>query len=397
MVTRSPLVPIGRSIFPLLSRFILLSIALLSIALLSIALLSPGVLPSFEGSRGNALAENSPIHTDEEVILFPAIALPAPKNPLLLDISVHGWIFEPEHTSITRNLLLSSFCRSLKLLDEECDNDLFKDRARYFLVDNERRKRIPFFVANTQSISEPSGADGRFRGAIQIGLPAANKEDPAPLRVTSSSGKRTFQGEIVTVQPGGVTVISDIDDTIKVSQVTELDQLLRNTFLRPFRPTPGIIPLYQSLAKHGCIFHYVSASPWQLYPPLAEFLRETGLPGGTFHLKEFRWKDSRFFDLLLAPEKFKTDLILSRLAIASQRRFILVGDSGEKDPEIYGEIARSNPQYEIRILIREIAARPLDTERRKNAFSSLPDQLWRVVSEAELAQATEVLTRFALE
>ena len=345
------------------------------------------------------MADESPIHDDEDVVLFPSIAVSTPTNPTLLNISVHGWIFEPQYTSIRRNLLLSTFCRSLKLLDAECDTELFKQRTRYFLVDNERGKRVPFSVTNTRNISEPSGTEGHFRGSVQIPLSSSEASSVAPLTITVSTGARRFHGEVFMIKPGGITVISDIDDTIKISEVTDLNKLLRNTFLRPFAPTPGIIPLYRNFYNHGALFHYISATPWQLYPPLAEFFRESGLPNGTFHLKEFRWKDSRFFDLLLAPQKFKTDLILSRLALAPQRRFILVGDSGEQDPEIYGEIARRNPQCDIRILIRELDAHPLTTSRRERAFAFVPDHVWRVVSEGDLglASATETLTRFAIE
>jgi len=343
------------------------------------------------------VAEQSPIHDDEEVVIFPTAAMPV--TPSLWRVGVHGWVFEPEYTSMRRKMVLGAFCRSLKLLEEECDTEIFQSRARYFLVDNERGKRIPFVIGGHRSVSEPSGSEGHFRGELQVELPEAGGSSSTHLRVAVSSGSRVFQGDVLTVASGGVTVISDIDDTIKFSQVTNLKELMRNTFVRPFRETPGIVPFYQSLAREGAVFHYISASPWQLYPPLREFMREVGLPGGTFALKEFRWKDSRFFDLLLASDVFKTPLIERRITAFPQRRFVLIGDSGENDPEIYGQIARAHPESDFRIVIRELAEKPISPTRRDAAFQSLPQSAWRIVPESEFARSevTDSLRRFALD
>jgi hypothetical protein len=62
-------------------------------------------------------------------------------------------------------------------------------------------------------------------------------------------------------------------------------------------------------ANEGAQFHYVSASPWQLYPALAEFRRTNGFPAGTFHLKTFRWKDESFFDLVQSLLEYKLGVL----------------------------------------------------------------------------------------
>ena len=92
---------------------------------------------------------------------------------------------------------------------------------------------------------------------------------------------RRFTGRVQLVEPQGRSVISDIDDTIKITGVGDPQAMLANTFLRPLRPVPGMATLYRQWADRGAVFHYVSASPWQLYAPLADFLAAEQFPAGT--------------------------------------------------------------------------------------------------------------------
>lgn len=101
--------------------------------------------------------------------------------------------------------------------------------------------------------------------------------------------------------PTGVSVVSDLDDTIKISQVTDRKKLLDNTFRQPFRDVPGMAAAYTRWRGQGAAFHYVSASPWQLYPALSTWLDAAGLPQGEWHMKYFRVKDESFMNLFASP------------------------------------------------------------------------------------------------
>jgi phosphatidate phosphatase APP1 len=88
-----------------------------------------------------------------------------------------------------------------------------------------------------------------------------------------------FRGQALIVPAQGVSVISDIDDTIKRTQVRERREMLLNTFSRRFEPAPRMAAWYRELAKApDTRFHYLSASPIQLYPPLADFIRTPTFP-----------------------------------------------------------------------------------------------------------------------
>jgi phosphatidate phosphatase APP1 len=128
----------------------------------------------------------------------------------------------------------------------------------------------------------------------------------------------------------------------------------------------------------GARFHYVTASPWQLYVPLSDFTRSNGFPAGTWHMREFRLKDRSVLELFASPERYKPGAIEPLLRKFPKREFVLVGDSGEKDPEIYGALARKYPDQVRRIFIRDVTGESAASPRYEKAFGRLPRELWQV-------------------
>ena len=151
--------------------------------------------------------------------------------------------------------------------------------------------------------------------------------------------------------------------------------------------------VFRRWSDAGAAFHYVSSSPWQLYGPLQELLDQQGFPRGTFHLKAIRFRDPTLLRLFIARRLPKRRSIKAIIKAFPQRQFILVGDSGEKDPEIYGSIARKFPKQVRRIFIRNLPERPLGIERASKAFRKVPEGLWQAFREPaeidfELSDAT---------
>src|SRR6185295_2069331 len=106
-------------------------------------------------------------------------------------------------------------------------------------------------------------------------------------------------GQAYLLPPTGESVISDIDDTLKHSQVACKKTLLANTFLRPYETIPGMAGVFRDWWAEGAAFHYVSSSPWQLYEHLAAHLADEGFPTGSFHLRHFRLRDHLLRRILL--------------------------------------------------------------------------------------------------
>ncbi|KAJ2723251.1 hypothetical protein GGI07_002753 [Coemansia sp. Benny D115] len=159
------------------------------------------------------------------------------------------------------------------------------------------------------------------------------------------------------VEPQGISVVSDIDDTIKASNITaEKRIVLETVFAKPMQAVPGMSELYRSWYDLGCEFHYVSNSPWQLYPSLDEFFHRYRFPPGSAHLRSFDPNDLLSIKNYTGTPQLKRDTIELLFRVFPQRKFIFVGDCGEHDLETYTDLARRYPQNVLRIYIRDVFA-----------------------------------------
>ncbi|MBL8799258.1 MAG: App1 family protein, partial [Planctomycetia bacterium] len=257
---------------------------------------------------------DSPVKSDEVVVFFPTFAkLDADKQHWTLPI--HGWIFEPEMDSIRRRFALGMLRRALDLDENDAEAAYFQQRARAFLVDNEAGKKVPIRLGERTVVLDEADERGHFRGELRLAADEARKlwKDKSGWldfqAVLREGDNRSFTGRVQLIGDEGVSVITDIDDTIKISEVTNKKALLANTFLREYRAVPGMPEVYAQWTKSDAVFHYVSASPWQLYEFLDEFRGKAGYPAGSFHMKTFRWKDTSFLGLFQSPEKYKPAVI----------------------------------------------------------------------------------------
>jgi phosphatidate phosphatase APP1 len=327
-------------------------------------------------------AQTSNLRQDEQVVFYPSYSWQS-KDGKWWEVEIHGCVFEPE----SRGLALALLRKGLALGDVEmtgAQRAIFAERARLFMVDNERGKRIAIALGNQTHVLDPSGPNGHFTTTLRLSIDEANKlrgdagEATQFQAILAPGDARKFRGVVRFFRPEGWFVISDIDDTIKVTEVTDSSATLRNTFLEPFHAVPGMAGLYREWEKAEAGCFYVSASPWQLYVPLAEFVHSNGFPQGIFQMKAFRLKDSSRASILEDPEKYKPGAIEPILKRFPRRRFVLVGDSGERDPEVYAGLARKHPQQVVRILIRNVTREGTDAPRYQKTFQQLPRDLWEV-------------------
>ena len=172
-------------------------------------------------------------------------------------------------------------------------------------------------------------------------------------------------GRVRLIEPEGLSLVSDIDDTIKVTEVTAgSDVVLRNTFCLDFKPAPGMKEMYAGLGDVAV--HYVSGGPEQMFGPLYDYLitGPGGFPEGTFHLKFFP-KNLLMIETTRNLKRFvsspldvtydhKLEEITRLMERFPNRQFILVGDSGEIDPEVYAEVRRKRGDQVKEIWIRDV-------------------------------------------
>lgn len=155
-------------------------------------------------------------------------------------------------------------------------------------------------------------------------------------------------------------VISDIDDTIVPTGATRVWQMLKTTFLGNAQtrvPFPGVAAFYQALSK-GLVGHennpffYVSSSPWNLYDFLHEVMNIHMLPQGPLMLRDIGLSREHFFAGSHSEHKL---LQIKRIFdIIRDIPFILIGDSGQHDAEIYLQVIKDFPGRVKMVYIRDI-------------------------------------------
>ncbi|KAL9127629.1 MAG: hypothetical protein Q9175_007695, partial [Cornicularia normoerica] len=189
--------------------------------------------------------------------------------------------------------------------------------------------------------------------AGHFSLRAALDFVPTNVRVLASD-KLSATEEVHISEPTGISMISDIDDTIKHSGIGNgAREIFRNAFIRDLGDLTidGVKEWYSTLADLGVEFHYVSNSPWQLYPVLGSYFVQAGLPKGSFHLKQYTGMLQGIFEPVAERKKGTLEKILSDFP---ERHFLLAGDSGEADLELYTEIMLANPGRILGVFIRDV-------------------------------------------
>jgi hypothetical protein len=331
----------------------------------------------------------SEVEDDETVVFFRTAAwLDTDANTWR--VPIHGWIYEPQNSTARRALAASSLKETYGL---EVDHDTeanFSSRLNLMLADSERGKRIVVRLGDRVHTLPESGPDGHFEDVVD--LPAAEAQEIARAGVitysaeTDSAGGRRFLGQVHLVPPTGVSVISDIDDTIKVTHVTDHAKLFDYTFFRDYEPVPGLPELYEGWSAANTTIHFVTSSPWQLYTPLRRFADEAGFPWASFSMKSVRFRDETLLDLFKKGSETKPKQIEPILERYPQRRFILVGDSGEHDPEVYADLFRRHPGRIEQIYIRNVTRASRGDARFREVFDGVPADRWRLFTDpADLA------------
>ncbi len=153
-------------------------------------------------------------------------------------------------------------------------------------------------------------------------------------------------------------VISDIDDTVIETAAHDLWRMARNVMLGNARtrlPFAGVRELYEAL-QHGTAgervnpVFYVSNGPWNLFDFIVDFMELNELPPGPILLRDYGFDAGKF----LTNAQHKSDTIRHILETYPQLPFILIGDSGERDPEIYRTVVDEFPNRIAAVYIRDV-------------------------------------------
>ncbi len=261
------------------------------------------------------------------------------------------------------------------------------------------RVRVTFGEAVTEAVTDE---EGFFELWLPVSLPEAHDylqevalELLEPLR--PSQTEVHFQTEVVVPPPNArFGVISDVDDTVLQTGATDLLSAAKKTFLGNARtrlPFEGVAGFYKALHQgtdgNTNPLFYVSSSPWNLYDVLVEFFELNDIPLGPLMLRDWGLTPDEL--LPTSHGAHKLGAIQKILSTYPQLPFILIGDSGQEDPEIYHEIVHTHPDRILGIYIRDVS----EEAGRKEAVQALAEEVKRDNAELVLVPDTVSAARHA--
>ncbi|MFT5194721.1 MAG: phosphatidate phosphatase APP1 [Candidatus Promineifilaceae bacterium] len=178
----------------------------------------------------------------------------------------------------------------------------------------------------------------------------------------------TAFGEIIVPLkgPAGAQfgIISDIDDTVLQSKATNYLAAASLMFFKNAKtrlPFDGVAELYQALHnKEKNPIFFVSSSPWNLHDLLTDFFKYQAIPKAPLFLVDYGFSADQF--IKPGHGEHKLHQIEMILAMYPHLNFILMGDSGQHDPEIYRQVIDQNPGRILAAYIRDVTNEPRDHE-----------------------------------
>ncbi len=248
--------------------------------------------------------------------------------------------------------------------------------------------------------------EGFFREWIDLPSPLDVNGDWFPVSFRLLSPLQPTQPDVratgrVRIPRSDVTfgVISDLDDTVIQSRVANFLQAVRTIMLGNARtrlPFAGVAAFYRALERGGdgkrCnpIF-YVSSSPWNIHDVITEFLSLQKIPDGPVLLRDWDIELSALTSSRL--KQHKEPLIREILDAYPALPFILIGDTSQRDPEIYREIVRLYPDRILAIYIRNVDPNP----ERSTSVQTLAEEVLAAGSSLILADDTGAAAKHAAE
>jgi phosphatidate phosphatase APP1 len=198
-------------------------------------------------------------------------------------------------------------------------------------------------------------SEGLFRVDLKGPLAEGSHRVEAKLKVPARAFRVEEGKLLVWPKRPGVAVLSDIDDTVLQTGVTDKLQMIKRVLfsnahdLKTFDQAPA---LFQAWSKRGYPVVFVSGSPVNLYTRLTQFFSLRGFPTPVLLLKNLGLE--RGADSLTDQRAYKLRRIREVLELLPGYKLLLVGDSGEKDPEIYSALRQGNKGIVLEIMIHRV-------------------------------------------
>jgi phosphatidate phosphatase APP1 len=199
-----------------------------------------------------------------------------------------------------------------------------------------------------------SGRGGYIDAVLAADLPPGWAE-----ATFAAKGSAPTTARLRVVGPGaGLAVVSDIDDTVLVTALPRPLLAAWNTFVRhetTRRPVRGMATLYREIERRhpDTPVFYLSTGAWNVAPVLEPFLKRHAIPPGPRLMTDWGPTPDSWFR---SGREHKRREIRRLLDEVPDRQWLLIGDDGQHDPEIYAEAAESAPEQVTAVVIRQLSA-----------------------------------------
>ncbi|KAF9467676.1 hypothetical protein BDZ94DRAFT_976646 [Collybia nuda] len=340
------------------------------------------------------------VGTLDNVLVFDAPAFPDPANPGNTLVNLQAFV---SLRQIDLGPLTSGISAALKTLGLDVGNKLstVEERIKLFGAIGLSGKTVKATVSGCSAQVQLNGTSGlpdlgMVLQTASLGKCGSGKESIAQVK-TSGLDSRTFNATIFNSPNSGFGVISDIDDTVKISNVLDKLALAKSTLLDDPEPVPGMPELYASLAKslNDPQFVYVSGSPFQLYPFLNNFIDTTySASKGPILLQNLTLVDiPGLLDFAKSDgvQEYKVSMIERIHGMYPNKKFLAVGDSTQKDPETYGEaFNKFGADFITCSWIRRVEGADNSDERFAAAFKGVTAEKFRIYTDADIPSLANI-------
>lgn len=176
------------------------------------------------------------------------------------------------------------------------------------------------------------------------------------VRLVTSDGRSVVAPVHVIDPEVRFGLVSDIDDTVMVTRLPRLLVAAWNVLVRhegAREPVPGMANLYRELLDHDSRIPvvYLSTGAWNAAPAIGRFLRRHGFPAGPMLLTDWGPTNAGWFR---SGPRHKVTQLRRLMTELPDIQWVLVGDDGQHDPEIYAGAAQHFPEHVRAILLRQL-------------------------------------------
>lgn len=350
--------------------------------------------------------DDGSVSTDLDYVLFDAPAFPDSTNPGNTQASLQAFVAKRRTST---GFLAGAITVILKLKGIDVVGDQvgrLRDRVRLISSLGLSREKVKVDIAGcTQAVTlqETGGFSnlGLVRQKVPLGTCNGNDRNlPASIKL-SPGDDRQFKATVFRSPDSGFGVISDIDDTVKISNVLNKNALIRSTLLDEPKVVPGMPQLYATLASKldNPQFVYVSGSPFQLYPFLHGFIEKSyDSARGPIMLQNLTVFDPKDVIEFIASSsdttyKHKMESITMLQSFYPNKKWMMIGDSTQKDPEVYGDILKKFPQMLQCVWIRKVDGAVNTNERFEKAFANVPKGRYFTYTDAEISKLGQLAVK----